>query len=54
MGLKRCAHCRYLFEGDKDECPACKRPVGAAPVDDKLDDRRTIKLPAVKKSQPGS
>jgi hypothetical protein len=49
MALKRCAHCRYLFEAEKDVCPACKRPLGAIPSDDKLEDRRTLKVPAVKK-----
>ena len=34
MALKRCAHCRYLFEGTKDVCPACKRPVALAPADE--------------------
>jgi hypothetical protein len=48
MALKRCAHCRYLFEGTKDVCPACKRPVGLGPTDERLEDRRTVKRPPIK------
>jgi len=48
MALKRCAHCRYLFEGTKDVCPACKRPVALTPLDEKLEERRTVKRVLVK------
>ena len=48
MALKRCEHCRYLFEGSKDVCPACKRPVGLRPADERLDDRRTVKRTPVR------
>jgi len=48
MALKKCAHCLYLFEGTKDICPACKRPVALMPFDDKLEERRTIKRAPVR------
>jgi hypothetical protein len=48
MALKRCEHCRYLYEGDKDVCPACKRPPGVALDEDNLEVKRTVKRPPVK------
>jgi Zn finger protein HypA/HybF involved in hydrogenase expression len=49
MALRRCAHCRYLFEATSDVCPACKQPVGAVAPDEELDIKKTIKRPAIKK-----
>jgi hypothetical protein len=50
MPLRRCGRCRYLFEVTLEVCPSCRRPVGseAAPGDDRFDEKKTTKRPALK------
>jgi hypothetical protein len=48
MALKRCAHCRFLFEASKDVCPACKQPLDMKPVDERLEARPTLKRPPLR------